>query len=132
MKSPWLTLGAIFGGLAVAMGAFAAHALKEQWAGAPERLNWVETGAKYEMYHSLALIGIGLLAGHASRWATNIAGAGFTLGIILFSGSLYLLAFTETRWLGMITPIGGVSILIGWAGFAIAGWQASRSGAAAA
>lgn len=127
MKTPWLTMGAIFGGLAVAIGAFAAHGLKQSWGADSPRLDWVETGAKYQMYHSLALVGLGLIAGTTNRWSIWMAGVGFTLGILLFSGSLYLLAFTEVRWLGAITPIGGVGLLVGWTGFALSGILAARS-----
>ena len=126
MKISWITVGAIFGGLSVALGAFGAHALKDAWASHPERLAWFETGAKYEMYHAIAIILVGLVALQSPTWCTRLAGIAFSVGILLFSGSLYLLAFTEVRVLGAITPFGGVGFLIGWVALAIAGWKASK------
>jgi uncharacterized membrane protein YgdD (TMEM256/DUF423 family) len=114
----WIVLGAVFGGLSVAAGAFAAHGLEAQLS---ERyLAVFKTGAEYQMTHSLALIAVGILAqSQPSAWLTW-AGSAFTLGIVLFSGSLYLLATTGvTKW-GMVTPIGGVLFLIGWGSLAIA------------
>lgn len=110
----WLRLGAILGGLAVACGAFAAHGLEDRLN---ERgLGLFETAARYQMYHALALIAVGLLAGTARGGrALGVAGWSFSLGILLFSGSLYALALTGVRWLGAITPIGGVLFLVGWA-----------------
>lgn len=107
-----IPLGALNAFLAVAAGAFAAHGLKE--ALSPEYLNTFKTAADYQMIHALGMILIGLL----NRYETtrgNTTSAIFMLGgILLFSGSLYLLTLTGTRWLGMITPIGGVFFLIAW------------------
>ena len=139
-SSPWLLLGAIFGGLAVGLGAFAAHFLDkvfvEKYSGQtrfvagetiplPKKfLNDFKTGAEYQMYHSLALLAVGLLAqDRSSRWLC-IAGGAFTLGIVLFSGSLYILTLTGvTKW-GMVTPFGGGAFLVGW--FALAMEMAVR------
>lgn len=126
VKISWITVGAIFGGLSVALGAFAAHGLKDAWASHPERLAWFETGAKYQMYHALAIVLVGLLALHSPTWCTKLAGFAFSIGILLFSGSLYLLAATEVRVLGAITPFGGVAFLIGWGALAVAGTKASK------
>jgi uncharacterized membrane protein YgdD (TMEM256/DUF423 family) len=121
----WLRLGAILGGLAVAGGAFAAHGLEKTL---DERgLALLETAARYQMYHALALVAVGLLATRgATSKALGVAGWAFFAGILLFSGSLYALALSGVRWLGAITPIGGVSFLVGWAALA-----AHRPGAVA-
>jgi uncharacterized membrane protein YgdD (TMEM256/DUF423 family) len=113
----WLRLGAILGGLAVAAGAFAAHGLEGRLS---ERgLALFETAARYQMYHALAMVAVGLLAGSARPGrALGVAGWSFSLGILLFSGSLYALALSGVRWLGAITPIGGVLFLVGWAALA--------------
>ena len=118
MANPYLLSGAISGFIAVSLGAFGAHGLKQQL---PERLfnAWV-TGTEYQFYHSLALILIALLGLHFTsskllRWSAN----SFLAGIILFSGSLYALALTGIGWLGMITPLGGVAFLLGWLALAL-------------
>jgi uncharacterized membrane protein YgdD (TMEM256/DUF423 family) len=106
--------------LSVAAGAFAAHALRARLS--PEMLAVFETGARYQMYHSLALLAVAIAAG---RWpasaAVPAAGWLFVAGIVLFSGSLYLLPLTGVRWIGAITPLGGVAFLLGWA---MLGWAA--------
>ncbi|MET4692648.1 DUF423 domain-containing protein [Endozoicomonas lisbonensis] len=118
MANPYLLSGAISGFIAVSLGAFGAHGLKQQL---PERLFnvWI-TGTEYQFYHSLALILIALLGLHFTdskllRWSAN----SFLAGIILFSGSLYALALTGIGWLGMITPLGGVAFLLGWLALAL-------------
>lgn len=120
MEKTWLSLGAIFAFLAVAGGAFGAHALKG--ALTDEALGWFETGARYQMYHALALLALAALA---PRFDVGpLPGWLFVGGIVIFSGSLYLLAFTGIRVLGAITPLGGVCFLAGWA---LLAWQAIRS-----
>ena len=105
-------LGGAFGFLAVALGAFAAHALRGSLA--PGELATFETGVRYQMYHALALLLVAALARPAfPAWARTAALA-FTLGILIFSGSLYLLVLAQLRWMGAITPIGGVAFLVGW------------------
>ena len=97
--------------LAVALGAFGAHALRTRLS--PEDLAIFETGVRYQMYHALALFAV---AWAASRWpgtAVNAAGWMFIVGVLIFSGSLYALALTDTRWLGAITPVGGVALILG-------------------
>lgn len=107
--------GAAFGLLAVALGAFGAHALKTRLA--PDMLSVFETGARYQMYHALAILLIGTLALSRPSALLSAAGAAMMIGVFVFSGSLYLLALTETRWLGAITPLGGLAFLGGWALF---------------
>ncbi|MHB1847065.1 MAG: DUF423 domain-containing protein [Deltaproteobacteria bacterium] len=114
-----LTLGAILGFVGVAAGAFGAHALRARLT--PELLTVFETGARYELYHALALLAVGLAAARDPSPLWGWAGGFFTAGIVLFSGSLYALALTGTRWLGAITPVGGLCLLAGWALLAVAG-----------
>lgn len=111
-------IGCAAGGLAVILGAFGAHALRDRLG--PQILAIYETGVRYQAYHALALLAVGLLRGSGlvSSWL-NAAGWLFTAGIVIFSGSLYLLSVTGARWLGAITPIGGVALIGGWAMLAI-------------
>jgi len=105
-------IGAVNAFIAVAAGAFAAHGLKDMLS--PEYINTFKTAADYQMMHGLGLILIGLL-NKQSGSRCNIAAAAFMLiGIILFSGSLYALTLTATKWLGIITPFGGICFLIAW------------------
>lgn len=105
-------VGALNGLLAVALGAFGAHGLKSRVT--PDLLVIFETGARYHMYHALALLAVGWVGTQAPSWMTSTAGWCFLLGVVLFSGSLYAMTFTGARWLGAITPLGGVAMLIGW------------------
>ncbi len=110
-----LITGAIFAGLAVALGAFGAHALSGSVT--PNRLETFETGVRYQMYHALALLVLGALllqpALSKAPYVTLIAWL-FIIGILIFSGSLYILVITDTAWLGAITPIGGVALIGAW------------------
>ena len=116
--SLWLAIAAINGGLAVASGAFAAHGLQGRIDA--QALQTFETGARYHMYHALA-IGLAALATRDAAAGAAVSAAGFFLaGILLFSGSLYLLALTGVRAFGLVTPFGGVCFLIGWGLLAIA------------
>jgi uncharacterized membrane protein YgdD (TMEM256/DUF423 family) len=120
----FISLGGLSGCLAVAAGAFAAHALRDRLSA--DLLDVFQTGATYQMYHALALVGVGiLLARFSVGGSTWLSAAGwlFVGGTILFSGSLYALALTGTRWLGAITPIGGVAFLLGWLALAIGIWR---------
>jgi uncharacterized membrane protein YgdD (TMEM256/DUF423 family) len=113
--------GSIMAFFAVALGAFAAHGLKPRLT--PEMLTVFEVGVRYQMYHALALLAV---AWAASRWPdsrAHIAGWAFLFGIVVFSGSLYLLSITGTRWIGAITPIGGVAFLAGWILLVWAVWR---------
>lgn len=114
----WLVVGAISAGVAVAAGAFGAHALRSRLS--PTDLATFETGARYQMYHALALLAVGLVALRAPSAAATAAGWCFVIGTMLFSGSLYLLTLTGPRWLGAITPLGGVAFLAGWGALAMA------------
>ena len=109
--------GAISAFLAVAAGAFGAHALRARLA--PDMLAVFETGARYQMYHALALFAVAWATHHWPGSPVRVAGWLFIGGTVLFCGSLYLLSLTGTRWLGAITPFGGLLFLCGWASLAI-------------
>lgn len=113
-----LVVGSLLGLLAVAAGAFGAHALSAQHS------RTFTTGAEYQMYHALALVLCALLAEQGYR--PGVAAGAFLLGVVLFSGSLYLLVLTGTGWLGAVTPIGGILFLAGWLALGIAAWQGPR------
>ena len=122
MTRTFFALGALSALLAVAAGAFGAHALRARLV--PDMQTVFETGARYHMYHALALF---VAAGAFTRWPGGpviAAGWLFVAGTVLFSGSLYLLALTGQRWLGAITPLGGVAFIAGWAALA---WAALRA-----
>ena len=117
-------LGAGFGLLSVALGAFGAHGLRASLT--DDLLATFETGARYQMYHALALLTVGWISRTARGLWLLWAGWSFVAGIVLFSGSLYLLALTGTRWLGAVTPVGGLAFMMGWAAFAIGLWKEQR------
>jgi uncharacterized membrane protein YgdD (TMEM256/DUF423 family) len=104
--------GSLLAFLAVALGAFAAHGLKTRLS--PDMLEIFDVGVRYHMYHALALLAVAWASSHWPDGSTRAAGWAFIVGIVIFSGSLYLLSVTGTRWLGAITPIGGMAFLIGW------------------
>ena len=109
-----IILAGINGFLAVSLGAFAAHALRDRLS--PELLNTFQTGVQYHMYHALALFGIGLMMiNFPASTILRISAYLMLAGLVFFSGSLYLLSITGIRWLGAITPIGGVFFLVAWA-----------------
>lgn len=108
----FVALGAVNGVLSVAAGAFGAHALKARLA--PDLLAVFETGARYQMYHALGLVLVGLVAAQKPGPLLTLSGGTMLAGIVLFSFSLYALALTGVRVLGAITPIGGVAFLVGW------------------
>jgi uncharacterized membrane protein YgdD (TMEM256/DUF423 family) len=122
MKVFWV-LGCVFAFLAVGAGAFGAHALRERLPA--DLLAVFETAARYQMYHALALLAVGWASAQWPGSGAALAGWLFTAGIVIFSGSLYLLTLTGTRWLGAITPIGGVAFLAGWA---VLAWTVGRAG----
>ena len=112
MERLFFSLGALFAGLAVAAGAFGAHALRARVE--PRLLEVFETAARYQMYHALALIAV---AWASTRWPSGLLNASgwlFVAGILLFSGSLYAMTFTGIRGLGAITPLGGVCWIAAW------------------
>ncbi|OEC35091.1 Uncharacterized membrane protein YgdD, TMEM256/DUF423 family [Pseudomonas cuatrocienegasensis] len=119
----WLLLAAFAGFSGVALGAFAAHGLKSRLSA--EYLAVFQTGTHYQLIHALALFGVALLALQVPSRAVQVAGACFALGIVLFSGSLYLLTLTGISKLGIITPFGGLAFLAGWASLGVAAWQMS-------
>ena len=112
MEKTFFALGAAFGLLGVALGAFGAHGLKVTLS--PDMLANFETGVRYQMYHAVGLLAV---AWAVTRWPgglTTAAGWLFVVGILIFSGSLYILSVTGIRWLGAVTPIGGVALIAGW------------------
>lgn len=111
----WLALAAFNGFIAVMAGAFAAHGLEGRVA--ERALAAFETGARYHMFHALALIAVAWLTSQSaiSQPSVTLAGWAFLAGILLFSGTLYVYGLTESRALVMLTPVGGVAFLIGWA-----------------
>jgi uncharacterized membrane protein YgdD (TMEM256/DUF423 family) len=118
VSSAWLATGSIAAAIGVAMGAFGAHALRTR---VPADLQAVfETGVRYHLVHALALVAVAWAADRwPGRWVT-ISGWSFLVGIVVFSGSLYLLSITGVRWLGGVTPIGGLAFLLGWTALAVA------------
>lgn len=131
MPKTYLLIAAISGFLAVALGAFGAHGLREKLSA--EMLAVYQTGVQYHFYHALALLAVAVLLmltpqsallsstlpSSLLKWSGNL----FAVGIVIFSGSLYVLAITGVRWLGAITPIGGVAFLAGWICLALAAWN---------
>jgi uncharacterized membrane protein YgdD (TMEM256/DUF423 family) len=107
--------------IGVALGAFGAHALKARLS--PDMLTVFETGVRYHFYHALALFAVAWLSkSHPDAW-TTFAGGAFTFGILVFSGSLYVLSVSGVRGWGAITPIGGVAFLLGWLALAVAAFR---------
>jgi uncharacterized membrane protein YgdD (TMEM256/DUF423 family) len=117
----WLLLSAFAGFTGVALGAFAAHGLKNRLSS--EYLAVFQTGTHYQLIHALALFGVALLTLHTPGRLLQAAGGLFALGILLFSGSLYLLSLTGISKLGMITPFGGLAFLAGWACLGVVAWR---------
>ena len=119
----WFVLmGALLGGLSVAAGAFGAHALAAQLS--EKALSSFETGARYQMYHALGLVAVGIAIqtiGDSSL--LSAAGILFGIGIVFFSGSLYALSLSGVKILGAVAPIGGLAFIAGWGCLAIAGWS---------
>lgn len=146
----WTTLGALLAGLAVTAGAFGAHGLDRYFArkyhgpddSSPEivmvagqpvpkatrYLDVFQTAVRYQMYHALALLAVGFLGTTRPKKSLQVAGWSFALGIVLFSGSLYALTLTGTKWWGMVTPFGGLLFIVGWIAMAFAGVQSRESG----
>ncbi|MGE5243224.1 MAG: DUF423 domain-containing protein [Betaproteobacteria bacterium] len=118
MSRNFLLVGALAGFTGVALGAFGAHGLRGRLT--PEMLAVFETGVRYQLYHAVALVAVSALMPRLGGWLVVWAGWMFTAGIVLFSGSLYLLALTGVRVLGAVTPIGGLAFLVGWGFLAFA------------
>lgn len=123
MSRTFWTMGCAFALLGVAAGAFGAHGLRARLSA--DMLAVWETAARYQLYHALALLAVALAAARWPAAAWGAAGWLFAAGILVFSGSLYLLALTGVRWLGAITPLGGLCFLAGWAALAWAGRAAA-------
>ena len=148
MVRRFLILACILGFIGVSAGTFGAHGLKEiiKSNGAAETfakgaspdsqqdptqrlLENFNTGVRYNMYHALALLAVAWICAHTREYrhkSPTVAGWAFVIGVILFSGSLYAMAFTGQRWLGMITPFGGVSFLVGWTMLGFTGLKMNR------
>jgi len=124
MIRAYLPLAAGFGLAGVALGAFAAHGLKASLSA--EYLAIFQTAVQYQLIHALALFGVALLSQHAPGRLLQAAGVLFGIGIVLFSGSLYLLTLTGIGKLGIVTPLGGTAFLAGWLCLGLAGWRLPR------
>ena len=123
MIKVFISLAAIFGGSSVAAGAFASHALKEKLS--ERALEIFEVGARYQMYHALALLLVAILLGQSQTPTTSLIASGwlFIIGILIFSGSLYALSLSDIKILGAITPLGGVAFIAGWGALLIAAFS---------
>lgn len=117
----WVGLGSLFAAMGVGLGAFGAHALKTRLS--PEDLAIFEVGVRYQMYHALALLGVGMVSSRLDSTLVKTAGWAFVLGILVFSGSLYALVGTGIRVLGAVTPLGGVAFIVGWLLLAVASFK---------
>ena len=117
----FMIFASLSGFLAVAAGAFGAHALKKRLS--PDMLNVFEVGVRYQMYHAFALMAVVWMLSRSSSAALTVAGYSFVVGSLVFSGSLYALALSGVRWLGAITPLGGVAFLVGWLCLAWVAWR---------
>ena len=125
MKNKWLLIAGLSGFLCVAIGAFAAHGLSKVLE--PKELVWIETGVKYQMFHTIAILAIGILQlcreALVANKIVNLAAGTWAYGILLFSGSLYALALGAGKFLVWVTPIGGTLFLIGWLCLAYGGFK---------
>jgi uncharacterized membrane protein YgdD (TMEM256/DUF423 family) len=108
----YLAAAGLNGAMGVAFGAWAAHGLEGRLS--PAALEWIRTGASYQLWHAAALLGLAALASRHATRLIAVAGIGFGLGALLFGGSLYLYAWTGQGWLAAITPVGGVMMVAGW------------------
>ncbi|MCW5317489.1 DUF423 domain-containing protein [Nostoc sp. KVJ3] len=123
MTQIFLSIAALLGGLSVAAGAFASHALREKIS--ERSLEIFETGARYQMYHALALFLVAILISRTESPQPTLIAAGwlFIVGIAIFSGSLYAISLTGIKSLGAIAPLGGAAFLAGWGTLAFAAWN---------
>ncbi len=121
MERLFFLVGSISALIAVVLGAFGAHGLKGRLT--TEMLNAFEVGVRYQMYHALALLAVAWALSRWPRAEVTAAGWLFVAGTIIFSGSLYLLSLTGVRWIGAITPIGGVALLFGWLSLVWGVWR---------
>lgn len=122
MAKLFITLASLSGMLAVVFGAFGAHALKGKLD--DQALKVFETAVQYHFYHTVALLVVGVIALNQPQTVLlKSSGWLFVIGILVFSGSLYLLSLTGVRWLGAVTPLGGLALIAGWACLAATGWK---------
>jgi uncharacterized membrane protein YgdD (TMEM256/DUF423 family) len=120
VERAFFVIGCVSAAVAVALGAFGAHGLRQRLV--PDMLTTFEVGVRYHMYHALALIGVALALGRWPLPALVVAGWLFVAGTLVFSGTLYLLAVTGQRWLGAVTPLGGLALIAGWVALAWGAW----------
>ncbi len=123
----FMMLSGVLGALAVGMGAFGAHGLRGKLEGLDDgakRLGWWETAAQYHLMHAVALGLAAFVLSKASSGMGHAAGYAFLGGVLIFSGTLYAMALGGPRWLGAVTPIGGLALIVGWVLLAVAGWRA--------
>lgn len=118
-----VAVAALNAGIAVVAGAFAAHGLE---AAGPQTVEWMRTGAQYQMWHALALLGVALIPRDGGRRAFDAASIAWLVGILLFCGALYGLALGGPRWLGMVAPIGGAAFVLGWLAAVVGGMNLRR------
>ena len=123
MTQKWLMAACIFGFLAVAIGAFGAHGLSSYFNDNPDLEDNYHTATLYQMFHTVGLLGVAWASTQWSSAWVQRAGYAFVAGIVLFSGSLYILSLTDMSWFGAITPFGGLAFLFGWASLA---WGAQQ------
>lgn len=112
-----ILLGALLGAIGVTLGAFGAHGLKSVLDA--EKLGWWQTGVQYQLWHAVVLVAIGAAALPGTRPVAIL----MALGVLVFSGSLYVMALTGMRWLGMVTPLGGLALIAGWLLLAWRAWR---------
>ena len=120
-EGKWVAVGAFSAATAVGLGAFGAHVLQAMLS--PERLESFEVGVRYHLLHSVALIGVGALAGRWQSRAVSIAGLLLLGGVLLFSGGLYVWSLSQLRMVVHIVPLGGICLLAGWIVLAVAAWR---------
>jgi uncharacterized membrane protein YgdD (TMEM256/DUF423 family) len=137
----WITVGALLGAAGVGLGAFGAHGLEDRLAAAGwdeaqvlRRVDIFETAVRYQMFHAPAMVLVGLLGLFRRSTCLWVAGMFFLLGVLVFSGLLYVLVFAgdQWRWLGAVVPIGGASLIAGWVALAIAGCKCTSNDACSA
>ena len=126
MHRRFLILAGLLGFLGVLLGAFGAHGLKSRIE--PAMLETFEVGVRYHLVHAVALLVVALMSQQQSCSCIKVAGWSFTVGIVIFSGTLYVLAVTGMKWLGAITPIGGVAFMVGWIALLVAGVRVKKEG----
>lgn len=124
MSKLFVVLGAVFMMIGVGAGAFGAHGLKPYFERFPDLAATYETAVRYHVYHALGLFAAAWLADKYPVSLTTWGGYLLVAGILIFSGSLYLLVFTRQNWLGAITPLGGVAFIAGWGCLALGAWRA--------